>query len=383
MTPQRTVEGRGRESGAAPEATAEPRIAVDARMLGSSGIGTYIREAVPRVLGLGTGLPAASLGDPAALERCGFLSVDGARAVRCDAPIYSIREQVELARRAPSSSELFWSPHYNIPLAWRGKLIVTVHDAFHLARIGELPGLHRRAYARLMFAALARRADLVLCDSSFTADELLRLTAVPADRLRVVHLGVAAEWYDGVASERPHPRPYIVFVGNIKPHKNLLRLVRAFASVADRLPHDLLIVGRREGFIVADAEVAREAARLGERVRFTGELEQAELREIVASASLLALPSTYEGFGLPPLEAMAAGTPVLVSRAGSLPEVCGEAALYCDSADTGDIAEKLLRLATDVALRAELAERGSEHARAFTWERCAEETRAVLDELLE
>jgi len=138
--------------------------------------------------------------------------------------------------------------------------------------------------------------------------------------------------------------------------------------VRDRIPHDLLIVGQREGFITPDEAVGAKALELGNRVHFTGHVDNATLQQCYAHADALVFPSLYEGFGLPPLEAMACGCPAAVSRAASLPEVCGDAALYFDPHNESDIAEKIERIVSDVELRSELVARGKERAHSFRWQ---------------
>lgn len=275
----------------------------------------------------------------------------------------------------------FWSPHYNFPVLWRKKLLATVHDVFHLANPRFVSGIHRRLYAQFMFRKLARRADAVLCVSSFTKKELFRLAGGRGDRMRMVHNGVDDFWFHPPEAERPHPRPYLLFVGNVKPHKNLGRLLQAFGLLKDKIPHDLVVVGKKEGFLTGDREVIRQAGVFGGRVQFTGLLEDEQLRRYYASADLLVFPSLYEGFGLPPLEAMACGTPVACSNAASLPEVCGEAALYFDPLQPQDMAGKVSKILSDPPLREELARKGLEQARSFSWERAATETARVLEEL--
>ena len=168
----------------------------------------------------------------------------------------------------------------------------------------------------------------------------------------------------------------------MKPHKNLGRLLEAFAAVTGDIPHDLVLAGRRRGFLTGDREVANLAEGLAERVRFTGFLEADELRRAVAGAEALVLPSLYEGFGLPAVEAMACGRPVLAARAGALPEVCGEAALYCDPRDRRDIAAGLRRLAGDPELAARLAAAGHRHARRFCWDDTAAGVGRAIRELV-
>jgi glycosyltransferase involved in cell wall biosynthesis len=349
-------------------------VAIDMRMVRSSGIGTYLRSLVPRLVKRSGPLSFDLLGDVAELETLGFGGCPKTGLRSATAPIYSVREQFELVRSSRGCIDLFWSPHYNIPLLQRGRMVVTVHDLLHLARPEYVRGPHRRAYARAMFGAVRRRATAIICDSHFTADELVRHTAVDPRLLHVVHLGVDEAWFGAGGADSPHPRPYFLYVGNIKPHKNLRRLVEAFGGVRDRLPHDLILVGKRAGFISGDAGVLAGAQGLGGRLHVTGELTDEQVRSYVSHAAALVLPSLYEGFGLPALEAMASGTPVAASRAASLPEVCGNAALYFDPERVEDLGDRLYQIAVDRSLREDLVAAGRARARLFTWQRCAEQT---------
>ena len=245
-----------------------------------------------------------------------------------------------------------------------------------------VPGLHKRMYAAVMFRALKQKAGLIICDSFFTADELIRLTGITRERLRVVHCGVDSSWFTLPKSQRPHDAPYILFVGNVKPHKNLVRLVEAFGLLIDQIPHDLVIVGKRDGFLTPDTIVEQKAARLGTRVHFAGYVKDDLLQQYLSNAELLVLPSVYEGFGLPPLEAMALGCPVLVADIPPLREVCGDAALYCDPYSATGIASRILDLINSPDLQSELRERGALRAGQFTWEKCATQTSEAIEQLL-
>jgi len=176
-------------------------------------------------------------------------------------------------------------------------------------------------------------------------------------------------------------RPYVLFVGTLQPRKNLARVLEAFGSVVARgLPHRLVLVGQRGWLadpIFAAVQASEPAAR--ERIHLTGYLADDDLPLVYTGADALIFPSLYEGFGLPALEAMACGTPVLTSDTSSLPEVVGEAALTVDPLDTAAIAAGLERLATDEPLRRELRGRGLARAARFTWRRAAERTLAVLE----
>ena len=166
----------------------------------------------------------------------------------------------------------------------------------------------------------------------------------------------------------------MIFVGLLKPHKNVARLVRAFARVRDRIPHRLVLVARHAGIRNVDREALALAQAHADRVELVADLPFAELVTRVSSAQCAVQPSLHEGFGLPALEAMAAGVPVLAARAGAMPEVCGDAALYCDPLSEDDIANALLRLGLEPELRAALAKAGLERARLFSWDACAAAT---------
>jgi len=232
-----------------------------------------------------------------------------------------------------------------------------------------------------MFNRLVRRADALLAVSHFTREELIRWTRVSPEKIQVVHNGVDPVWFGALKGSRPHARPYLLYVGNIKPHKNLGRLLEAFDRLKGSIIQDLILVGKKEGFLTGDSEVQRQARKLGDRVRFTGELEEPLLRQYYLYADCLVFPSLYEGFGLPPLEAMASGVPVVVSNAASLPEVCGEAALYFNPLDPGEMAEKILEVLGGRGREARI-QKGLERANEFNWDRCAKETVSVIERIL-
>jgi glycosyltransferase involved in cell wall biosynthesis len=359
----------------------EPSIVVDARMIAASGIGTCLRNALPRIIRQRPTWRFTVLGNR---QRLADLELSENAVIRdADAPVYSVREQLAFARFDLRRADLFWAPHYNIPIAPTRRLVVTVHDIMHLTLPEYRNRWLRRRYATTMYAAVRRRAAAVICDSAFTRREFERIVGTgPATH--VVHNGVHPSWF-GV----PHvvtaasTRPYVVFVGLAKPHKNLVGLLQAFALIRHRVPHDLVIVGsRRDGLRTTDQRIDAAAAPLNGRVRFTEHLDFATLQRYVAGADVLVQPSFYEGFGLPPLEAMAAGTPCLASRIDPLVEVCGDAACYCDPGDPSDIARRLLELLENPAAREQLRSRGRERARAFSWDRSAAETLAIFEQVL-
>jgi glycosyltransferase involved in cell wall biosynthesis len=257
--------------------------------------------------------------------------------------------------------------------------IVTLHDA----GIYAVPQAYTRSFRtwyRLLYAVLGRRAVKVLTVSRFSAMELCLHTGLRRAKVAVVpnaadhFLGIEA---DPAALQRHGLTPggYVFALGSTAAHKNTAAVAAAVARLPE--PRPLLVTAGHRDPRMFGATCPLPS----EGVRELGPVSDADLKAIYQGALCLVFPSTYEGFGLPPLEAMAAGCPVVVSRAASLPEVCGEAALYCDHADPGDIAGEIARLQRDPELRAELVRRGRERVGAFAWQRNAQRLFQVLGEV--
>jgi glycosyltransferase involved in cell wall biosynthesis len=261
-------------------------------------------------------------------------------------------------------------------------MMVTVHDVYHLAMGPMVGGIHKRLYARFMFRRLVRQAREILAVSQFTRDELVRWTGTTAEKIQVIPNGVDESWFKVKRRFRPHPKPYLLFVGNIKPNKNLVRLLDAFGKLKNRIPHDLVLVGKKEGFLTGDRMVLEKARLMEDRVHFTGNVDEVLLGQYYAFADLMVFPSLYEGFGLPALEAMACGVPVAASKAASIPEVCGKAAVYFDPLDSEDMAEKILRPTVKGPFRQGMVRKGLQQAKGFNWDKSAKKTNLVIDHLL-
>lgn len=357
-------------------------ITIDLRWLNASGMGTYLRNVVPGILAAFPERHFTLIGERDEIEQIGIPADTKANVVAACSKMYSIAEQFEIPRKIPKETRLYFAPHYNIPLFYRGKMMVMVYDLFHLAMPSLVGGFHKGLYACHMFNAVRRRADAILTISHFTKDELNRYTGEGRQQIFPIHLGVDESWFETQPTGKPHRNPFLLYVGNIKPHKNLGALIQAFGLLSEEIEHDLVLVGKKEGFITGDSSSAIEAEKLSGRVFFTGRVGDAILKQYMVHAEALVFPSLYEGFGLPPLEAMAAGCPVISSNAASLPEICGDAALYCNPHSPSDIAEKIRILMGDDILRNKLREKGAARARQFTWASCIQKTCEVMDGLL-
>ena len=358
------------------------KITIDLRMIKASGIGTYLYNLIPRIIKEKPQDKFVLLGMEKNLREIPWTDQSNITIRNCTSGIYTIQEQIELIRNIPVDTNLFWSPHYNIPLRYRGKLLVTVHDLFHLAMPQMVPGIHKKFYAKLMFSQVSSKADAIICISKFTKKELVRLTHCKEAKIHLVYNGTN-EFRHNIEKEcSPYPKPFLLFVGNVKPNKNLVNLVKAFDLIKNKIPHDLVIVGKKEGFITSDDAVFKIASQLGARISFTGYIDDATLIQYYKHSVALVFPSIYEGFGLPPLEAMACDCPAIVSNKASLPEVCGDAALYCEPLNYEDIAAKILDITNDQKLRETLVSNGRRRILLFTWEECAQKTLNIIENIL-
>lgn len=319
-------------------------IAVDSRMICSSGIGTVLQNVLQRLIPQNSEYFFYLMGKQAELDLFKFSKLVNVQCIPFEAPIYSIREQWEFMQKIPKNTEVLWVPHYNVPIFYKGKLLVTIHDVFHLAMPQYVKGFHRRMYAKFMFRVATEKAYHVICDSQFTKTELCKYVDVEPSKLSIIYCGVDDYWYQPNKLENKiSETPYILFVGNVKPHKNIQKLIQAFTLIKDEVPHALVIVGKKEGFITSDPNIAELTKKLSSRVLFTGKIGKSELRAYYKNTAVFVFPSLYEGFGLPPMEAMASGcTNIICSNIPVLKEIYGNSVNYIDPHDVEDIKKVLL-----------------------------------------
>jgi glycosyltransferase involved in cell wall biosynthesis len=367
------------------------RIVLDARKLHDFGIGTYIRNLVTELGRLDHDsayvlLTKAEDADAAAAAGPNFRAV-----VETSRP-YSLSEQWRVPMAvARARADLLHEPHYVLPPLTRCRTVVTIHDCIHLRFPEYLPNRAAFVYAHAMIRLAARKADRVLTVSDASKRDILHYTGVAPDKVVVVHNGLDARFAavpDAEAMDRVRQRfqldhPFVLYVGNIKPHKNLERLIAAFASMRADGPDGLkLVVIGDETSKHPGLRQAVHRHRLDKHVRFFGFQPAATLVTFYRLARAFVFPSLYEGFGLPPLEAMANETPVVTSNVSSLPEVAGDAALLVDPYDVASIADGIRRAVTDEPLRQQLITKGRARAKEFSWARAAADTLAVYREVL-
>ncbi|MCR5718286.1 MAG: glycosyltransferase family 4 protein [Oscillospiraceae bacterium] len=281
--------------------------------------------------------------------------------------------------------------NYIVPPHTGGKTVVTVHDMVYRAFPETVRG-RTRHMLDLGLVPSMRRADRIVTDSAFSKSEIIRYYPQFAEKIRVVPCGVDTGRFHPVRDtaeiarvrEKYHiGETYFLYLGTLEPRKNLVRLVSAYAEYVRNTdsPAQLVLAGGK-GWLYDEIFANVQTLGLAELVRFTQYIDSADLCALMSGALAFTFPSLYEGFGMPPLEAMACGTPVLVSDAASLPEVTGKSAVTVRAEDVHSITEGLCRLHEDAALRERLSQEGLERAKGFTWEKSAELLWQVYQEIL-
>jgi glycosyltransferase involved in cell wall biosynthesis len=288
-------------------------------------------------------------------------------------------------------TDVYHGPAVFLPHVKLGyRTVVTIHDLVSFLFPETVPRKYS-LYMRLMTRLAARSADRVIAVSHATKQDLERILHVPPEKVVVIHEAVGPEFSVPVADATVAAtvaryglrRPYVLFVGNLEPRKNLARLIEAFAVLRRRPPGaeprpQLVLVGAR-AWLHGGIFRAVQTHGLADDVVFTGYVPLEDLPRLYAGAACFAFPSLYEGFGLPVLEAMAAGAPVVAARAGSIPEIAEDAAILVDARAPGELAAAIETVLGDAALRARLIERGRVRAATFSWERMARQTLGVYE----
>ena len=271
--------------------------------------------------------------------------------------------------------------NYLAPVATNVPYVLSVHD-MTVSLLPQFHTLKKRLLSARVFPVAARRARLILTPSRSTRDDVVRILGVDPARVRVIPYAAASCFHPEGAGRAEDEAPYFLYVGTLEPRKNLERTLRAFARVASALPdHRFVLVGQ-PGWDYAG--VLREAQRpdLAHRVSVKGYVPESQLPRLYRGATAFVYPSLYEGFGLPVVEAMACGTPVLTSRSSSLREIAEGAALLADPYDEQALADALLRLGEDATLRGRLRAAGLARAAQYSWQRTGRETVQAYREAL-
>ena len=367
------------------------RIGIDARKLHDFGIGTYIRNLLRELAALDRTTEYVLMTRPQDVGVCTTLG-ENFRAVADRSGHYSVAEQVSIPLAVRREGlDLFHAPHYVLPALTPSKSVVTIHDCIHLM----FPDYRRHwlghAFAKTLLHTAAHKSDRIFTVSEQSKRDILKFFSVPPEKIVVTPNAIDDRFStppseEHVVNTRERyqlSHSYLLYVGNIKPHKNLERLIEAFHLVRQqgRSELELIIIGDE----ISKLQSLRRAVHkydIHRYVRFFGYVPDKTLAVLYRLAALFVFPSLYEGFGLPPLEAMASGTPVVTSNLSSLPEVVGDAAILVDPYKAESIADGIITVLRSTHLRDELSRRGLERVKEFSWARSVHRVREIYGEVV-
>jgi glycosyltransferase involved in cell wall biosynthesis len=368
------------------------KIAIDIRRMTEFGVGTYIRNVVRTLGRLDRENEYVLTGPPLKVQEIGALPPNF-HTVPLTSPERSVQGYREFrAALQRLKCDLVHVPNlFSVPRAMPCPYVMTVHDMLeHMSRTGEQSGFWRSLDFQLTRRVL-RGAARIVAVSNFTKTEIGKLFEIPSDRIEVVYNAIDERFLRGhataadrelIAKRYQVTYPFLLYAGSISPHKNVVRMIEAFSALKTELEKEqaypdlkLIIIGDD---LSGNPDLRRTVVRSGVQndVRFLGFVPIEVLRIFYDAAQVFVFPSLYEGFGLPPLEAMAHGTPVVTSNVSSLPEVVGLAAVLVNPENVFDIMRALHRVLTDQELRERMRERGYEQAAKYSWETSV---RRILD----
>ncbi len=367
------------------------RVAIDIRKLHDFGIGTYIRSLITYLSRIDQRTEYVLLcrkEDCSLVKRLG----NNFRAIPEPSAPYSISEQIRIPLRLNLERiDLFHTPHYVLPALTPCRSVVTIHDCIHLMFPKYLPNRTAHTYARLAFQIAARRSDRILTVSEASKRDILKLFDLPNEKVTVIPNAIDERFLstpldDEIVRVRERYQlsdRFVLYAGSAKPHKNVERLLDAFFMLRQKEGFNdlsLIIIGNE----ISKYSTLRRAVhryKLHKHVRFLGFVTHETLAILYRLSDVFVFPSLYEGFGLPPLEAMACGTPVLTSNVSSLPEVVGDAAVLVDPYNPRSIADGMELILTDTELRETLKERGLKRVRQFSWQESVTRVRNIYEQI--
>ncbi len=368
------------------------KIVIDGRFIKQTGIGRYIEEMVEQVLLLDKKNEYVLIIRKKDKDQI-TLKAKNLSLLPVDMDWYNFKEQIKLAKIIESQQpDLVHFTNFNFPLRYRGKFVMTIHDLtlLHFQNIrkkgvGTLKYKLRDQARRLAMRQGVKRAKVILVDSEYVKEDIAKTYHVRRNKMVVAPLaGEAAYQRARIDLEKYGiTKPFLFYTGNAYPHKNLERLILAFGQLTTKylLDYQLVIGGKKDDFHEGLEEEVKKSG-LGDRVIFTGFVTDAELAGLYKAATLYVLPSLSEGFGLPGLEAMSYGLPVVSSNATCLPEVLEDAAVYFNPRSVNDMAAVIAKVLADKDLRDKLAKKGYRQIKKFSWKKTAKITLGVYEQML-
>lgn len=354
------------------------KIAIDARMIEMSGIGTYIQHL------MGQGIYDYAFGNEEEIRKYD----KNVKIIPFKASIYGFREQMCFPKRIMRRAgiELVHFPHYNVPLSYKGRFVVTVHDLTHVILPDFLGSKIKYHYAKFLLNHALKNAEHIFTVSENSKKDICEIFGIDSTNITVTYNAVGSEFREKPREEIvylydkygiPRDRKVLLYVGNLKPHKNLGRLLEAFSMLDDKEEYCLVLVGKE--FACIKLQEQERLLKIEGQVVHTGLVNKEDLIDLYNLADLFAFPSLYEGFGIPPLEAMACGTPVIAADNSSIPEVVGDAAVMFDAMDANDIKRAICEMSANNIEH--FVSIGKHRAAGFSWDEMAGIVRDRLNQI--
>lgn len=352
------------------------KIAVDARMIKLSGIGTYIQNLMKN------GCYNMAIGKNEEIKEFDK-NID---IIEFNSPIYGIKEQLKFPYRKlkKEKPDVLHVPHYNVPIFYRGKMVVTIHDLTHLILPEFLPNKFAYIYAKIMIWIALKKATKVITVSQNTKSDILKMFKVNPNKIEVIYNGVGKEFVHKEKQEVEYlyekfniekNKKNIMYVGNLKPHKNLERLLEAYSKIENIDSTQLLLVGKAFSNYNVLEEKEKKLG-IENNVIHTGIVTQQELVDLYNLSDLFVFPSLYEGFGIPIIEALSCGTPVICSNNSSIPEVGGDLVEYFNAYDIEQIKDSIEE---NLNKKEQLDKcKAKERLKKFDWDDISIKTKEVL-----
>lgn len=369
------------------------KIAIDARMYQESGIGRYIRNLIDKLQRLDFENEYLILLTKADFSNLEFR--DNFKKVLADFRWYGLTEQIKIPKILYNLEvDLVHFPHFNVPIFFKDKFVVTIHDLIHQHFQMRRATLHdpitykiKQLGYKAVFKNAISKSSKILVPSNYVKELLVREWKIPAEKIVVTYEAVDGKIFtilskmsqakiDGVMEKFNINPPYIFYVGNAHPHKNVEGLIRVFRQLKEKNQQLRLILAGEDHYFWQRLKKENKH----EGIVYTGYVNDEQLVALYKNASCFVMPSFEEGFGIPLLEAMAAFCPVVSSKEGALPEVGGDAALYFDPHDLGDMRNKIDRVLKDEKLAQELIKKGQKRIKQFSWEKLAQKTLEVYQQ---
>jgi glycosyltransferase involved in cell wall biosynthesis len=369
------------------------KILIDGRGIKKTGIGRYIENTLREILLVDNKNDYVLLVKPEDKNTI-KLKADNLEMIDADIEWFGLKEQTELLKLINEiKPDLVHFTNFNLPVAYKGKFVITIHDLTLLHFKNYRSSLASKVFYKIKDQVMRNlvlrqgigRASTVIVPTEYVKDDVAKTFKTRKNKITVTYEAVDKDFSTPAINLEKNGinKPFVLYVGNAYPHKNLERMVLAFGKLITKylLDYQLVIAGKKDSFHDS-LEQAIADANLQDRVVFPGFVSDRELAGLYKNAKLYVFPSLSEGFGLPPLEAMAHGLPVASSNATCLPEVLGDAAVYFDPRNVSDMANAMLSVLTDEKLAKDLIKKGHTQAKKYSWKKTAKQTLDIYEKAL-